>query len=365
MSVWVIRKSFFVKSIVLCTVLFFVPLYCMDGQIIKSVKPAMFLTEDIVRNRILPYCASLEQISRLSRTCKTYQSYCDFEKIVTAYEKSAYFFVITSDYSLSTRILAYFAQEQRRLAKRKRNNDAQGKKDAFECLWNCHKKIRNNDLERFCNKPIFESDKKMEIYRKWYGPKKVKQRLDMQVKEAINSVNVKALKILLQKNQYNVFEVFSVKYGYEMSDVVRKLCIICNTLDNDVDIIFKLIPTQDKGYKNRIIPYFFEHGTDELLCVLFGKRFISKRNRYEKDNTALHFAACQGLQQLVSLLLIAKADVHAVNSCGREPIEYASNFQHCTVINMLLKEYTSSEQCQLLIRYAKKDRTGAGKHELF
>lgn len=60
------KKNMYTKRIALCAMLFFVSLYCMDKP-----EVSVFLPKDIIDAQI-KLRFSLQDMSRFSRTCKTY-----------------------------------------------------------------------------------------------------------------------------------------------------------------------------------------------------------------------------------------------------------------------------------------------------
>jgi hypothetical protein len=60
---------------------------------------------------------------------------------------------------------------------------------------------------------------------------------------------------------------------------------------------------------------------------LLKKGYLKADEEYGYKCTLLHYAALRGCRMLTALLLSKEADLHAVNSWGKQPLDYARRFE--------------------------------------
>ncbi len=296
-----IFRNFFIHSIALYAVFFFLPLCSME----LAKKDHCFLVEDIWQGRIIPQL-HLKYLVQLSSVCKNFAQLCDPGKLR---HLLCGCMELGEDYCRCTPALGRFARCKN--------------KTMFEHFWSFDAAIRSADLARLTNDASNNGDKRMHYYHKYYGSAElVKKNTEQQLIDSINKADVYALSALTQHRYYDIFRLFD---DGTRAHAFQQLCTLYDSHVDD-NALIKFIPLKKDYKRNRVVQYMCKYGNDAMFCSLFIRRVLKAKECYGHKCTLLHYAALRGFSRLIQLLCEKNADFHAVNEWGKEPLHYKYRF---------------------------------------
>jgi hypothetical protein len=200
------------------------------------------LIKEIIDTQFVP-CMTLQEMSRLKRTCKEHNDIIDTENLLKNNDSYALDHIFKNfPYDFRSRVLAHYGLT-------KKNNEA------FTFLWNKEKDLRNNDIVHFNNYPAdFSEEFLMELYAKVYSnPKKLQKLRLWQIEWAAtlggDNTFSEFLKRILPGSGFNIWNINIASSKKLLSFVVpkreskrlRKKIIASVCESQDVDLLLAIM----------------------------------------------------------------------------------------------------------------------------
>lgn len=253
----IMKKKMCTKSIVLCAVLFFVPMCCMDTQ-----EAGPFLTKDIIDARIKPRF-SLQDMSRFSRTCKAYSQLINLRNISP--EDPICDYLKTLPYDTLTRLLGHC--------------EITKNKEMFDFVRSWHAEIRDQDETMF--RKSYQKIKGLYIVRSYKKCVSVEYVQKQRLKQLVglyepHKKRVDLLKTILQGSSFNILDhaQYCKKkskgvFGYPCYEFKRILFYICCYDDPDL-----WLSVLGGVIESRAFKYIFAYAGNDVIDEL------QKRNAF-------------------------------------------------------------------------------------
>lgn len=98
---------------------------------------------------------------------------------------------------------------------------------------------------------------------------------------------------------------------------------------------------------NTALHYASANGNLEIAKFLLSRKTISLNPQNIRGNTPLHWAALNGHEPVVQALIDAGCDARIKNADNRSATTLAEQQGHLQVVNILLKSYEPSPNCEI------------------
>lgn len=306
------------------------------------------LTEDIFNENFLPIL-DLKSVINFGNTCKTYHSYCLFEKICKNFEDPSVC-DIKNNYFYSTCVLSYFARQNHKA----KEEDKENFRSLFKCLWAYHTKVRYEDMMEYYRPKKRKKSSGIDFadeiafYYKHYSLDKVRKQCDEQLKKAILEETILDLKILMENQKRDLCKIFDSEE--KLSVAVDHLCAICFKERNTV-FLWRFIDPLNTDGKKIIIDQVFYNGNEFLLCDMLAQKIIIPQGEYLSKFTPLHYAAYYNYTKLAVALLHERPDgIHAVDDRGDIPLYHAMRKDN-DVKDIIIGYYSMEDLKEALFYY--------------